>query len=87
MTHDQSAQHCRSGHTPCTGLFLSPVHHARHKVCRLLLFTSTHTENEVLSMENPNPTPSAAQQADIPLLHKPVRPARLRALLQRKTQG
>ena len=44
MTHDQSAQHCRSGHTPCTGLFLSPVHHARHKVCRLLLFTSTHTD-------------------------------------------
>lgn len=26
------------------------------------------------------------QQADIPLLHKPVRPAKLRALLQRKTQ-
>ena len=64
MTHDQSAQHCRSGHTPCTGLFLSPVHHARHKVCRLLLFTSTHTENEVLSLENPNTTPSAAQQPE-----------------------
>nr|DAF09398.1 MAG TPA: hypothetical protein [Caudoviricetes sp.] len=29
MTHDQSAQHCRSGHTSCTGLFLSPVRHAR----------------------------------------------------------
>ncbi|MDD3354996.1 ATP-binding protein [Zoogloea sp.] len=28
-----------------------------------------------------------AQQAGIPLLHKPVRPARLRALLQRKTQA
>ena len=29
----------------------------------------------------------AAQQAGIPLLHKPVRPAKLRALLQRKTQA
>ena len=28
-----------------------------------------------------------AQQAGIPLLHKPVRPAKLRALLQRKTQA
>ena len=29
---------------------------------------------------------AAIQQAGIPLLHKPVRPAKLRALLQRKTQ-
>ena len=29
---------------------------------------------------------AAIQEADIPLLHKPVRPAKLRALLQRKTQ-
>ena len=28
-----------------------------------------------------------ARRAGIPLLHKPVRPARLRALLQRKTQA
>ena len=41
----------------------------------------------ILSGDTSSATASAAQQADIPLLHKPVRPARLRALLQRKTQG
>uniref|UniRef100_UPI0035B4EF54 response regulator n=1 Tax=Zoogloea sp. TaxID=49181 RepID=UPI0035B4EF54 len=41
----------------------------------------------ILSGDTSPATASAAQQADIPLLHKPVRPAKLRALLQRKTQG
>ncbi len=41
----------------------------------------------ILSGDTSSATASAVQQADIPLLHKPVRPARLRALLQRKTQG
>jgi CheY-like chemotaxis protein len=33
------------------------------------------------------PPAEMPSSAGIPLLHKPVRPARLRALLQRKTQG
>lgn len=41
----------------------------------------------ILSGDTSSATANAAQQAEIPLLHKPVRPAKLRALLQRKTQG
>lgn len=40
----------------------------------------------ILSGDTSPATATAIQQADIPLLHKPVRPAKLRALLQRKTQ-
>ena len=41
----------------------------------------------ILSGDTSPATATAIQQADIPLLHKPVRPAKLRALLQRKTQA
>ncbi len=41
----------------------------------------------ILSGDTSSATAAAIQQADIPLLHKPVRPAKLRALLQRKTQA
>ncbi len=41
----------------------------------------------ILSGDTSPATAAAIQQADIPLLHKPVRPAKLRALLQRKTQA
>ncbi len=41
----------------------------------------------ILSGDTSTATAGIVQQADIPLLHKPVRPAKLRALLQRKTQG
>jgi len=41
----------------------------------------------VLSGDTSAATAGIIQQTDIPLLHKPVRPARLRALLQRKTQA
>lgn len=40
----------------------------------------------ILSGDTSPATTAAIQQAGIPLLHKPVRPAKLRALLQRKTQ-
>ena len=40
----------------------------------------------ILSGDTSQATAAAIQEADIPLLHKPVRPAKLRALLQRKTQ-
>lgn len=41
----------------------------------------------ILSGDTSIATANAIQQAEIPLLHKPVRPAKLRALLQRKTQA
>ena len=41
----------------------------------------------ILSGDTSATTTGDAQRAGIPLLHKPVRPARLRALLQRKTQA
>jgi len=41
----------------------------------------------ILSGDTSATTTGDAQRAGIPLLHKPVRPARLRALLQRKTQS
>ena len=40
----------------------------------------------ILSGDTSQAAAAAIQEADIPLLHKPVRPAKLRALLQRKTQ-
>ena len=40
----------------------------------------------ILSGDTSSATAHTVQEADIPLLHKPVRPAKLRALLQRKTQ-
>ena len=40
----------------------------------------------ILSGDTSAAVTDAAREAGIPLLHKPVRPARLRALLQRKTQ-
>jgi two-component system, sensor histidine kinase len=40
----------------------------------------------ILSGDTSASVTDAAREAGIPLLHKPVRPARLRALLQRKTQ-
>ena len=41
----------------------------------------------ILSSDTSTAASGNAQRAGIPLLHKPVRPARLRALLQRKTQA
>lgn len=41
----------------------------------------------LLSGDTSSEVAGEAQQAGIPLLHKPVRPAKLRALLQRKTQA